>query len=203
MNGKEFPYFTDPKLLSSDDFLIDGKGLQLISETRGAWDSYPEFYLMEKLLNNARSHFIKNQYIDAITYLQTSFEILIRTSQQLVFKKDGAPEEKIEQSSTQPFRNIIEVHLGNALKCDLNFHTSKEINKWYTDLYLLRNEIVHKGRFSFTENEASNAYLTYIATRNFLNEKLIENGYISNNYKTDLSQFRKAYSPNFPIIDLS
>jgi len=68
MNGKEFPYFTDPELLRSDDFLIDGEGLQLISETRGAWDSYPEFYLMGKLHDNARSHFLKNQYIDAIIY---------------------------------------------------------------------------------------------------------------------------------------
>lgn len=203
MNGKEFPYFTDPELLRSDDFLIDGEGLQLISETRGAWDSYPEFYLMEKFHDNARSHFLKNQYIDAIIYLQTSFEIFIRTSLQLVLKKDGATEEKIEQSSTQPFRNIIEVHLGNTLKCDLNFHTSKEINKWYIDLYLIRNEIVHKGRFSLTEDEASNAYLSYIAARNFLNEKLIENGYISKDHKTDLSQFRKAYSPKFPIIDFT
>jgi hypothetical protein len=203
MNGKEFPYFTDPELLRSDDFLIDGEGLQLISETRGAWDSYPEFYLMEKLHDNARSHFLKNQYIDAIIYLQTSFEIFIRTSLQLVQKIDGATEDKIEQSSIQRFRNIIEVHLGNALKCDLNFHTSKEINKWYIDLYLIRNEIVHKGRFSLTEDEASNAYLSYIAARNFLNEKLIENGYISKDHKTDLSQFRKAYSPKFPIIDLS
>jgi len=89
------------------------------------------------------------------------------------------------------------------LKCDLNFHTSKVINKWYVDLYLIRNEIVHKGRFSLTEDEASNAYLSYIAARDFLIEKLIENGYISKDHKTDLSQFRKAYSPKFPIIDLS
>jgi hypothetical protein len=68
---------------------------------------------------------------------------------------------------------------------------------------LIRNEIVHKGRFSLTDDEASNAYLSYIAARNFLNEKLIENGYISKDHKTDLSQFRKAYSPKFPIIDLS
>jgi hypothetical protein len=89
------------------------------------------------------------------------------------------------------------------LKCDLNFHTSKEINKWYTDLYLIRNEIVHKGRFSLTDDEASNAYLSYIATRNFINEKLIENGYISKDHKTGLSQYKKAFSPKFPIIDLS
>lgn len=33
MNGKEFPYFTNPELLSTNDFIIVGEDFQLISET--------------------------------------------------------------------------------------------------------------------------------------------------------------------------
>lgn len=187
-------YITTPEEILTEKFTINSQGLQLIGGTIATWDQYPEYYLVEKFFDQAKTNIYKEQFIEAVINLQTSFEIFIRNTMTLIFKQDGLSEEMIAKHSGKPFRNTIEHQLAKALKTKLNFHTTPEINRWYKNVYNIRNEIVHNGQHHLSSTEASNAYESYIEARNFISDKLVENKYLSKDGKADLSLIRARKS---------
>lgn len=191
LNEENYLYLTKPQELLRERFSINSEGLNLIGATIGKSDNYPEFFLADKFFDSAKSCLYKEQFIDSIIFLQTSFEVFIRSLMLIILKKKGVSEEKILQANKISFRNTIEDHLGKHLNCNLNFITSKKINFWYKNLYLLRNDIVHGGKINLTGDEAYLAYDSYVETRKFLAEKMVEKGYLDSDKNLDLTLFKK------------
>lgn len=158
------------------------------------WEDHPEIFLVEKFYDSAKSHLYKEQFIDTIIELQTSFEVFIRNTHKLILLQKGHTEEEINNMPLIPFRNVIEDHIGKKyLNVDLNFKDPNKgpINQWYEDLYLLRNDIVHKGFIHITGEQAYKAYDAYVIARNFISDKLVENNYLKSNGNVDLILFKK------------
>lgn len=84
------------------------------------WDIHPEVFLVEKFYASARSHLYKEQMIDAIIDLQTSFEILIRNTHKLLLIQNGATQDELDRASSISFRNVIEDHIGRVLGVNLD-----------------------------------------------------------------------------------
>lgn len=196
LDGEDYLYITNPQEIIREEFSINSDGLNLIGSTIGKSDNYPEFFLVDKFFDTAKSYLYKEQFIDSIIYFQTSFEVFIRSLMLIILKKKGSSEEKILRANKISFRNTIEDHLGKYLNCDLNFNSSKKINFWYKNLYLLRNDIVHGGKINLTGEEAYLAYDSYIETRNFLADKMVENGYLNPDKNLNLNLFKKN-TPDF------
>jgi Apea-like HEPN len=183
-------YVTRPQDVTRQLPLITKKGMIRIGKTLSTWDHHPEIYLVDKYFDAAKSHLYKEQLIDAIIDLQTSFEIFIRNTHKLILLKNNAPEHEVKNASSIAFRNVIEHHLSKYLKTDLSFNKPGEINDWYKKLYKVRNEIVHQGRIYLTGNEAYEAYDAYELARNFICDRLNDEGYMTDG-KVDLTLFKK------------
>jgi len=191
IEDKKHLYVNNREKIPGENFMINSQGLQLIGRTVATWDQYPELYMVEKFFDQAKSNLYKEQFIEAVINLQTSFEIFIRNTMSLIYKQMGLSEEVITKRSGKPFRNTIEHQLAKLLKTDLNFHTTPEINKWYKKVYVVRNEIVHQGRYVIDSFEANEAYESYIEARNYISNKLVENNYLSEDGTINLSLIRK------------
>lgn len=190
-NEKEsFLYVTQPQEMLISDVNLGSDEIAETLTTMSTFDRHPEIYLVEKFFDSAKAHLYREELIDAIVDLQTSFEIFIRNTHRLILLKEGQ-DEKIENLSRIPFRNVIEQHLSKNLNVDLNFDTPGVINEWYKKLYTIRNEVVHNGRIYITGSDAYDAYDAYVNARNYISDKLYENGYLNQNKKVDLNLFRK------------
>lgn len=190
-NEKEsFLYVTQPQEMLISDANLGSDEIAETLTTMSTFDRHPEIYLVEKFFDSAKAHLYREELIDAIVDLQTSFEIFIRNTHRLILLKEGQ-DEKIENLSRIPFRNVIEQHLSKNLNVDLNFDTPGVINEWYKKLYTIRNEVVHNGRIYITGSDAYDAYDAYVNARNYISDKLYENGYLNQNKKVDLNLFRK------------
>ncbi|WP_420539121.1 hypothetical protein ACN92M_17090 [Paenibacillus polymyxa] len=187
-----YEYLTRPhdvippyKELNLEELSKVGSSLQL-------WDTNPEIFLFEKFFATARSHLRKEQMVEAIIDLQTSFEIFIRNTHKLLLLHNGASQSEIEKASSISFRNVVEDHIGRILSANLKFNESSgPIHEWFENLYKVRNEIVHNGRVYVSGDEGYKAYDAYVNARNYIADLLDDAGMMTESKKVDLNIFPK------------
>jgi len=185
-------YITRPQDMFLDQIELSKQELGKFGGMMQLKDTHPQIFLVEKFYASAVSRLYKEQMIEAVIDLQTSFEIFIRNTHQLLLLKKQATQSELENASSISFRNVVEDHIGRILNVDLNFITSSTpIRNWYQKLYILRNEIVHKGRNEISGEEAYEAHDAYINTRNYITKLLSTAGYIDASGNVDLTTFPK------------
>ncbi|WNQ09619.1 HEPN domain-containing protein [Paenibacillus aurantius] len=202
LNGESCLYLTKPQEVLRKEILLSTEGMKRLGNTLHTWELYPEQFLVDKFFDSAKSHLYREQHLDAIIDLQTSFEIFIRNTHRLILTKQGVSTEEIEKVSSYAFRNVIEQHLAKQLGVDLRFNTLGPIKNWYEILYNLRNQIVHQGRTYVTGNEAYDAYDVYVAARNYISDALVAKGYLDHNGKVDLNLFQKNVNGSIDINEI-
>ncbi|MFD0829624.1 hypothetical protein ACT8ZR_29050 [Neobacillus sp. M.A.Huq-85] len=191
-DDKGYGYITNPQDVLMTSPVLTENELRKFGGMIQLWDTHPEVFLVEKFYASARSHLYKEEMIEAVINLQTSFEILIRNTHKLLLSHNSATQDQLEKAASIPFRNVVEDHIGRTLGVDLNFNTTTTpIKDWYEKLYVVRNEIVHKGRTSVTGNEGYAAHDAYVNARNYLGDLLKNAGILNANGNIDLNQFPK------------
>jgi len=204
-DNESYAYLTRPhdiippyKQLALEELSAVGSSLQL-------WDTHPEVFLFEKFFASARSHLRKEQMIEAVVDLQTSFEIFIRNTHKLLLLHNGASQDEIERASLISFRNVVEDHIGRILGANLKFNEpSGPIHEWVEHLYKVRNEIVHSGRVYVSGDEGYAAYDAYVNARNHIADLLDNAGLMNGSKKIDLNIFPKnvkGFIDSKPIIE--
>lgn len=198
INDEEpFIYVTKPQDVFLDQIELSKEDLGKFGGMMQLRDTHPQIFLVEKFYASARSRLYKEQMIEAIIDLQTSFEIFIRNTHQLLLLKKGATQSELEKASSISFRNVVEDHIGRNLNIDLNFMSSPTpIHDWYQKLYILRNEIVHQGRIEVSGEEAYEAHDAYVNARNHIADLLLTAGYLNTGGKVDLNIFPKNTKGN-------
>lgn len=193
INDEEaFSYITKPQDVLLTPLELGKDDLRKFGGVMQLRDTHPEVFLVEKFYASARSRLYKEQMIEAIIDLQTSFEIFIRNTHKLILLKKNTSEVEVNNASNISFRNVVEDHIGRLLGENLNFNSSSgPINDWYKKLYIVRNEIVHQGRVEVSGNEAYEAHDAYVNARNYLADLLNNAGYLNANKKVDLNIFSK------------
>ncbi|MFY0544155.1 hypothetical protein [Brevibacillus sp. H7] len=193
INDEEaFEYLSRPHDVITPSSQLSLEDLSKVGSSLQMWDAYPEVFLFEKFFATAKSHLHREQMIEAIIDLQTSFEIFIRNTHKLLLLHKNASEEEIYRAQSIPFRNVVEDHIGRMLEANLKFNeTTGPISVWYEKLYKVRNEIVHSGRVHISGNEAYDAFDAYVNARNYIADLLLDAGLMNSNHKVDLSIFPK------------
>lgn len=188
---KLYHYLTDPMEIIEDNIEANEEDIKKVLNTLSTWEEYPNIEVVDKFYDKAKYHLAKEEFIFAIIELQTSFEAFIRNVYYLILKKNKATNDKIEKAYNIPFRNLIEQKLAKELNVNLSFKESKQIKNWYDNLYLVRNKIVHSGTPYISGDIAYNAYDSYVSTRNYISQLLINKGYLTKNGNIDLKLFIK------------
>lgn len=189
-------YLTDAIEFIENKIEADDEDMQAVIDTLGIWRRYPDKEVIDKFYNKAKYHLAREDFIFAIIELQTSFEIFVRDAYHLILIKNKATKYEIEKSYKIAFRNLIERNLSKKLNVNLNFKDSVEIKNWYDNLYSIRNKIVH-GKMTYVDgNTAYKAYDSYILARNYINNLLIEKGYLPQDMREDLKLFVKNSKEN-------
>lgn len=130
--------------------------------------------LSEKILIDAKeeAHINKNYEVSVILS-QNAFEvfvqnILIESCKILGIKKlQGRNKKKnFKEAITNGNirRDLLKKYLTKII--GENLSGGKHYNRWYNNAYSLRNDIIHKGKYKVSSEEAKNAFL---AVRNFIN----------------------------------
>lgn len=185
-------YITKPQDIMSSEKKISKEYLMKSGSLMKLRDDHPQIFLVEKFYASAKSRLYREQFIEAIIDLQTSFEIFIRNTHHLILLKKGAKEEELKIASSIRFRKVIEKHIASEFNVKLGFSTSDTpIKDWYNKLYRIRNEIVHEGRVEISGYEAYEALDAYDSVRNYIADLLQNAGYLNDTGKVDLSIFKK------------
>lgn len=187
-----FEYVTRPQDIIPPTQPPSLKSLSNIGGYLQMWDTYPEVVLFEKFFATARSHMYKEQMVEAVIDLQTSFEIFIRNTHKLILLHNGASQKDIEKATSLPFRNVIEDHIGRIIGGNLKFNEPNgPIPEWHEKLYKVRNEIVHSGRIHVSGDEGYAAYDAYVNARNYIADLLDKAGILNTSKKVDINIFPK------------
>ncbi|TLS37259.1 HEPN domain-containing protein [Pseudalkalibacillus caeni] len=202
VDGETYLYITSPMQLIEEREILNGNDLSKTQQMLSTWEKHPEIGLVDRFYSSAKHSLASENFLSAIIELQTSFEIFIRNTMRLIIVQDGIrfnkPKKEIEKEilnkKNLPFRNLVEQHLSRKLGVKLNFHNHDVVNEWYEKLYKIRNDIVHSGKFFVTDNEAKEAYDSYVKIRNYISTKLIEKNYLSEDGNVNLKYFEEVYS---------
>lgn len=195
-NNEVYGYVTNPV----DNIIIrknaQDKDIYNALNILSTWERYPEIAVVDKFFDIAKHHLANEEFLFSIIELQTSFEVFIRNSFRIILLKNKEDENEVNRKLQLPFRNIIEQHLAKQLKVNLDFEKEKHINQWYKNLYLLRNEIVHSGMSEVNGSMAYKAYDSYVETRNYISDLLVNRGYLDRDGKINLKKFYKNTKQN-------
>ena len=147
--------------------------------------------MIDKFLSKAIHHLYTEEFLFAIIELQTSFESYIRMCHYLILVKKGESDEKIEKAKNYSFRNTIVHHIGKYLDIDLDFENNPVINKWYINLYSLRNKIVHSDLSYISGDEAYAAFDALDENINYLNELMVNKGFMEPDGKVIIEELNR------------
>ncbi|AIQ24256.1 hypothetical protein NSQ90_16015 [Paenibacillus sp. FSL H7-0737] len=187
-----YQYLTRPQDVVAPGELITIEKLSAVGSSLQMLDMYPTIFLFEKFFANAQTHLYKQEMIEAVIDLQTSFEIFIRNTHKLLLLHNRANQDELNKAATIAFRNVIEDHLGRYLGVSMKFNDpSGPISDWYKNLYMIRNEIIHSGRLHVTGEEGYKAFDVYVNARNYITDLLDTAGILNENKKVDISIFPK------------
>jgi hypothetical protein len=194
-------YVTGSPELIGQDHILDNEIFIKTLNLMSTWDRHPEIAIQERFLESAKTLILREQFSSAIIELETSFEVFIRNTHRLILIKNETSEEEVIKLTKIPFRNVIEQHLSRHLKEDFSFSKEGPIRDWYENLYTKRNDIVHRGHYHVSLNEANLALEAYIKARNYISDCLQREGYLTENGMIDLSVFSKnAFSVDYSEI---
>ncbi|HLS65665.1 MAG TPA: hypothetical protein VK029_01605 [Pseudogracilibacillus sp.] len=202
VDGENYLYITTPMKLIGEKETLSSSKLSSVRQTMATWEKYPEVGIVERFYSSAKHSIETENFLSAIIELQTSFEIYIRNTMRLIIKIDGQKQNRpqqeiqkeIENKKSIPFRNLIEQHLSKKLGEKLNFFKHPVVKKWYENLYKIRNDIVHSGKYFITNDEAQMAYDSYVELRNYIADKLVDKKYLSEKGNVDLKLFEVNYA---------
>lgn len=196
INGKLNLYITAPTTVGLDKIPLDTNQVMAAQDRLTAWDSNQYFEVIDKFLSKGIHHLHREEFIFAIVELQTSFESYIRLCQNLILTKQGADESKIKSSKNIAFRNTIEDHIGRTLGEDFNFINNSIINEWYSNLYMMRNKIVHSGLSYISGEEAYEAYDSLDKVVRYINGLMVSNGFMEPGGQIEIAKLNKNIKEN-------
>ncbi len=194
--GEKINYVTSPTTIVQDKIPLNIEQLKITQSRLSAWDSHKYFEVIDKFLSKGIYHLYSEEFLYAIVELQTSFESYIRLCHYLILNKQGVDEEKIEAAKEYPLKNTIIDHIGRALDEDFDFNNNAAINKWYENLYRLRNNIVHSGLSYISGEQAYDAYDALKIVVEYINNLMISKGFMETDGKVEISKLNKNVSEN-------
>lgn len=104
-------------------------------------------------LNAKREELLEN-YRLAVVEAETAFETLVDQTVSQYYKEQGLSSTSIENKLQTSLKNLIKHHIPQA--CGQHFKGTAEHAAWESNLYRLRNEVVHEGA-SVSADEAHKA----------------------------------------------
>src|ERR1700761_7165316 len=105
------------------------------------------FFPFVELYQSAEHHLNSGRSAQSVIASCTAAEVFINTLFRVVGEALEADSKKLEGILECPFRNQLEHHLPRLLKVPMNIEDAGSITgRWWQDCYLLRNDVVHKGR---------------------------------------------------------
>jgi len=184
VNDEGSIYFIDDFLYEHPDFDVDA--MQKVLSTMTLMELYPGTYLVDEFYHSALSELRKENFNRFIVDIETSFEIFIRNTLRLVMIRNGTAEGDVENAAFFPFRNAIEQHLARYLDENLSFEENTIINTWYQNVYMPRNQLVHKG-IPIDFVVAGKAVEAYHSAQQYITDLLIRNSYLDAEGKFEFS----------------
>jgi hypothetical protein len=183
----DIPTYVDFEKLDNEHQLEVAQRVGAAMATRDQW---PQFYNARRFYTGARQYLEQGNHFNAVIELETSFEIQVRTTFFMILSQ----EEKISEAKranliTTSLRNVIESHFTKYLGGNFSYKDPGPIKTWHDNLYMLRNECVHEGKFFVSGKEVNIAFDAYHEAENYIGQKLIEKGYISQNARVQLERY--------------
>jgi hypothetical protein len=139
------------------------------------WNLNP-FVSGEQFAYMARRYFKQGFYLEAVNYVQTSVEVLIRTLLEELLRGEGKSDKEIEEKlEDTAFMAIIKKELSSYLggSWDVTKDTTV-VGRWYKNTYQLRNKATHRGRIP-TFQEADEAIFDATEFKVFVIERIKAN----------------------------
>jgi hypothetical protein len=164
-----------------------------ISANMKQWDMYPEIIIVERFFQNAKTFLKTDHFAYAVIEFQTSFELFLRNSYRYILNIKSTPIEEVEELvSIRNLKTIITNKLGAILNVDLSYDKPGPMKQWNENLYIIRNNIVHKGQFDISREQALKAQVAYVNARNYIVDCMVSNGFMDSSRKVKLSVFRPS-----------
>ncbi len=137
-----------------------------IDQTQG------EFVSSSQLFADARRYLYRGYFREAVAFLGMSSESFLNGLFRHLRKADGAPDTEIEAAFEEiPFMSRLKRYISHGLGGDWNLDNRSPVAQWKTDVYELRNRVVHRG-YSPEHHEAAKAFLTLVAFVAFLRKRV-------------------------------
>jgi hypothetical protein len=157
------------------------------------WDMFPEIMVVERFFQNAKTFLMRDQFSYAVIEFQTSFELFLRNSYRYILNIKSTPIEEVEKLvSIRNLKAIITDKLGPILNVDLSYVKPGPMKEWNENLYILRNNIVHNGKFEITREQALKAQDAYVNARNYIVDCMVSSSFMDSNRKVKLSVFKPS-----------
>ena len=110
--------------------------------------------VVDVLVLNARRSLLLENYRLAVIEAETAFEVGVDSVLSSYYSAKSLPRVKVDKLLDCGLANLLEHHMRKAL--GRNFTGTAEHDRWYEDLYKVRNAVVHDGK-SVQSNEAQRA----------------------------------------------
>ena len=99
--------------------------------------------LPQTLYLNARREMLQENYRIAVLEAETAFEVLVSQSIARYYRNKGLPDAEVENKLKPGLKNLIKDHLAKC--CGSKFEGTPQHAAWESDLYEVRNAVVHRG----------------------------------------------------------
>ncbi len=113
------------------------------TEARQVLHDGTELPVPRTLYLNARREELLENYRLAVVEAETAFETLVDQTVAGYYKKQGLSDTEVARKLRTSFANLIRDHIPRC--CGEQFEGTTEHAAWQSDLYRLRNSVVHDG----------------------------------------------------------
>ncbi len=113
------------------------------TEARRVLHDGAELPVSRTLYLNARREELLENYRLAVVEAETAFETLVDQTVAGYYKEQGLSDAEVEKKLRTAFMNLIRDHIPRC--CGEPFEGTREHAAWHSDLYELRNSVVHDG----------------------------------------------------------
>lgn len=139
---------------SSSRWLKSARTRPIPDEARRILRDGTELPISKMLFLNAKREHLLENYRIAVVEAETAFEALIDQVIAQYYRGQGLSTAEIENKLRARLTNLIAHHIPRC--CGAAFESTSEHTAWQTDLYELRNSVVHDGA-SVSAEQASQA----------------------------------------------
>ncbi len=133
---------------STKETLNQDSQLRFIQLAHAIEQNLNPFILSEELLLNAERKLKNGFYRDAVIDSQSAIEVFLSTLFIQLLIAEGKPQGAAEaELEGLPFISMVKKQFHGRIggQWDFSSSTSLPVSRWYHDLYLLRNKVVHAG----------------------------------------------------------